>query len=44
MASTDHEGSSGALTDLERLAALRASDAISIEEFNEAKGRVLARV
>lgn len=39
-----HDDSSDALADLERLAALRATDAISPEEFETAKGRLLARV
>jgi hypothetical protein len=44
LAATDLDGSSAALTDLERLATLRASNAITIEEFETAKGRLLARV
>jgi voltage-gated potassium channel len=44
LAATDAEGSNGALADLERLATLRASNAISVEEFETAKGRLLARV
>jgi len=44
VAATEEDAPTGALTDLERLAALRASDAISIEEFETVKGRLLARV
>lgn len=44
VARTDEATPGGAISDLERLAALRASDAISIQEFETVKARLLARV
>jgi voltage-gated potassium channel len=44
LASSGANASTSAITDLERLAGLRASEAISHEEFEATKSRLLARV